>query len=46
VDYFPLLGDETTETLVIAYDRDRYLSNAAKDFIKLAQVVLGSDGGP
>ena len=40
VDCFPIQSDFTTQTIVIAYDKDRYLSNAAKEFIVLAQKNL------
>jgi DNA-binding transcriptional LysR family regulator len=40
VDFFPLNDPETVGILVIGYIRDRYLSNAAKDFITLAQQVF------
>lgn len=40
VDCFPILSDFTTQTIVIAYDKDRYLSNAAKEFIEEAKESL------
>jgi DNA-binding transcriptional LysR family regulator len=40
VDFFPLGDPETIGTLVIGYRRDKYLSNAAKDFIDLAKQVF------
>lgn len=41
VDFYPLQGSGTTEQLAIAYNKDRYLSAAAKDFIELARKILG-----
>lgn len=41
-DFFLLSDKGTTETLVIAHDKERYLSNAAKDFIRLSREVLSS----
>lgn len=40
VDFFPLSDPETIGTLVIGYMRERYLSNAAEDFIALAKQVF------
>ncbi len=40
VDFFPLNSPDTVGTLVVGYMRDRYLSNAAKDFIALTQKVF------
>ena len=42
VDFFPLQSHSTTEILAIAYNKERYLTNAAKDFISLCKDVLGS----
>ncbi|HWR22729.1 MAG TPA: LysR family transcriptional regulator [Feifaniaceae bacterium] len=36
VDYFPITDASASGTLAICYDRSRYLSNAARDFIKIA----------
>ena len=41
VDLFPLQSASTTETLAIAYNKERYLTSAAKDFIALCQQTLG-----
>ncbi|MBE5901573.1 MAG: LysR family transcriptional regulator [Lachnospiraceae bacterium] len=41
VDFYPLQSSTTTEQLAIAYNKDRYLSEAAKDFIALSQRILG-----
>ncbi|MBR0434866.1 MAG: LysR family transcriptional regulator [Lachnospiraceae bacterium] len=40
MDYYPLGTKATTEHLAIAFNKDRYLSKAAKDFIDLAQGIL------
>jgi DNA-binding transcriptional LysR family regulator len=40
IDYFPLNDEATTGTLAICYDRRRYLSNAAGDFIECARQAL------
>lgn len=42
VDLFPLESESTTETLAIAYNKERYLTTAAKDFIAMCHDVLGS----
>lgn len=36
VDYFPITDAAASETLAVCYDRNRYLSNAARDFIEIA----------
>ncbi len=36
VDYFPITDASASETLAVCYDRKRYLSNAARDFIEIA----------
>lgn len=36
LDYFPITDASASGTLAICYDRNRYLSNAARDFIKIA----------
>lgn len=41
IDLYPLQSSSTTETLAIAYNKDRYLTAAAKDFIELTKRVLG-----
>lgn len=41
VDFYPLQNTATTEQLAIAYHKDRYLSEAAKDFIQIAKDILG-----
>jgi len=41
VDFYPLQSSTTTEQLAIAYNQDRYLSEAAKDFIELTKRILG-----
>ncbi|MGN0170447.1 MAG: LysR family transcriptional regulator [Lachnospiraceae bacterium] len=41
IDLYPLQSPSTTETLAIAYNKDRYLTAAAKDFIELTKQVLG-----
>ncbi len=41
IDFYPFQSESTTERLAIAYNRDRYLSTAAKDFINIAKRVLG-----
>ena len=41
VDLFPLQSASTTETLAIAYNKERYLTNAAKNFIAMCHDVLG-----
>lgn len=43
VDAFPLDGD-LAQTIVVAYHPDKYLSNAARDFIEEAQEILQGDG--
>lgn len=40
VDFFPLRDPATSSMLVIAYSRERYLPNAARDFIQLCQDTL------
>lgn len=40
VDCFPIQSEFTTQTIVIAYDKDRYLSNAASEFIEEARKSL------
>ena len=40
VDCFPIQSEFTTQTIVIAYDKDRYLSNAASEFISEARKSL------
>ena len=40
-DYFPLSGSSTIETLAIGYNKDRYLTKAATDFIATAKNLLG-----
>lgn len=42
VDFFPLNDPTTMGTLVIGYLRDKYLSNAARDFIRSAQQVFST----
>jgi DNA-binding transcriptional LysR family regulator len=42
VDFFPLNDPETVGTLVIGYMRDKYLSNAARDFSALTRQVFKS----
>ena len=39
VDWFPLDAD-LTQTIVVAYHPEKYLSNAARDFIQEAQEIL------
>lgn len=41
VDCFPIRSDITTQTIVIARDKENYLSNAARDFIEEARRILG-----
>lgn len=41
VDCFPLKDESTVQTIVVAYDKERYLSFAARDFIREAQAILG-----
>lgn len=41
IDLYPLQSPSTTETLAIAYNKNRYLTAAAKDFIELTRKVLG-----
>ena len=40
VDFFPIKSELTTQTIVIARDKECYLSNAARDFIQQAQTAL------
>ena len=40
VDFFPIKSELTTQTIVIARDKECYLSNAARDFIQQAQSAL------
>ncbi len=40
VDYFPITEASASETLAVCYDRNRYLSNAAHDFIEIACKAL------
>lgn len=40
VDYFPITDASASETLAVCYERSRYLSNAARDFIEIACSVL------
>lgn len=40
-DYFPLSGSSTIETLAIGYNKERYLTKAAADFIATAKNILG-----
>ena len=40
MDYYPLGSSATTEHLAIAYNKDRYLSRAAQEFIDLAKNIL------
>lgn len=42
IDLFPLQSASTTETLAIAYNKERYLTTAAKNFIAMCQDILGS----
>lgn len=42
VDCFPIQSEFTTQTIVIAYDKDKYLSNAASEFITEARKSLQS----
>ena len=42
IDLFPLQSSTTTETLAIAYNKERYLTTAAKNFIAMCQDILGS----
>ncbi|MEG1595297.1 MAG: LysR family transcriptional regulator [Lachnospiraceae bacterium] len=39
-DFFPLQSASTIETLAIGYNRDRYLSKAAIEFIELSKELL------
>ena len=41
VDAFPLDSD-LAQTIVVAYHPEKYLSNAARDFIEEAQTILNS----
>ena len=41
VDWFPLDSD-LAQTIVVAYHPEKYLSNAARDFIEEAQTILNS----
>lgn len=40
VDFFPLLGSSTLETLAIGYSKERYLTKAASDFIELSKELF------
>ncbi len=40
VDYFPITDASASGTLAICYDRNRYLSNVAHDFIRIACEAL------
>ncbi len=40
IDYFPITDASASETLAVCYDRSRYLSNAARDFIEIACSAL------
>ncbi len=40
-DYFPLSGTSTIETLAIGYNKERYLTKAATEFIAMAKELLG-----
>ena len=40
VDYFPITDASVAGTLAICYERGRYLTNAARDFIELACAAL------
>ncbi len=40
IDYFPITDASASETLAVCYERNRYLSNAAREFIEIACSAL------